>query len=47
MAAGLILFEDENLLVAHKPAGINTHKPDRYAPDGLFDQILANAMIPA
>lgn len=37
MAAGLILFEDEHLLVAHKPSGINTHKPDRYAPDGLHE----------
>jgi 23S rRNA (cytosine1962-C5)-methyltransferase len=37
MAAGLILFEDDNLLVVHKPAGVNTHRPDRYAPDGLFE----------
>jgi 23S rRNA (cytosine1962-C5)-methyltransferase len=37
MAAGLILFEDEHLLVANKPAGINTHKPDRFAPDGLHE----------
>jgi 23S rRNA (cytosine1962-C5)-methyltransferase len=37
MAAGLILFEDKDLLVVHKPAGINTHRPDRYAPDGLFE----------
>jgi 23S rRNA (cytosine1962-C5)-methyltransferase len=37
MAAGLILFEDEHLLVIHKPAGINTHKPDRFAPDGISE----------
>jgi 23S rRNA (cytosine1962-C5)-methyltransferase len=37
MAAGLILYEDNDLLVVHKPAGINTHKPDRYAPDGIFE----------
>ena len=33
----LILFEDEHLLVVHKPSGINTHKPDRFAPDGLHE----------
>jgi len=33
----LILFEDEHLLVVHKPSGINTHKPDRLAPDGLHE----------
>ena len=34
---GLILFEDEHLLVVNKPSGINTHKPDRYAPDGIHE----------
>ena len=34
---GLILFEDEHLLVINKPSGINTHKPDRYAPDGIHE----------
>ncbi|HUJ11716.1 MAG TPA: pseudouridine synthase [Verrucomicrobiae bacterium] len=34
---GLILFEDEDLLVVNKPSGINTHKPDRYAPDGIHE----------
>ena len=33
----LILFEDEHLLVVHKPSGVNTHKPDRFAPDGLHE----------
>jgi 23S rRNA (cytosine1962-C5)-methyltransferase len=33
----LILFEDEHLLAVHKPSGINTHKPDRYAPDGIHE----------
>jgi 23S rRNA (cytosine1962-C5)-methyltransferase len=33
----LILFEDEHLLVVHKPSGINTHKPDRFTPDGLHE----------
>jgi 23S rRNA (cytosine1962-C5)-methyltransferase len=40
LAAGLnalILFEDEHLLVVHKPSGINTHKPDRFAPDGIHE----------
>jgi 23S rRNA (cytosine1962-C5)-methyltransferase len=33
----LILFEDEHLLVVNKPSGINTHKPDRFAPDGVHE----------
>jgi 23S rRNA (cytosine1962-C5)-methyltransferase len=33
----LILFEDADLLVVHKPSGVNTHKPDRFAPDGLHE----------
>lgn len=33
----LILYEDADLLVVNKPAGINTHKPDRYTPDGLHE----------
>ncbi len=33
----LILFEDEHLLVVHKPSGINTHKPDRFATDGIHE----------
>ena len=35
--SSLILFEDDHLLVVHKPSGINTHKPDRHAPDGLHE----------
>jgi 23S rRNA (cytosine1962-C5)-methyltransferase len=34
---GLILFEDEHLLVVNKPSGVNTHKPDRFAPDGIHE----------
>ena len=34
---GLILFEDEHLLAVNKPSGINTHKPDRCAPDGIHE----------
>lgn len=33
----MILFCDEHLLVVHKPSGINTHKPDPFAPDGLHE----------
>lgn len=32
-----ILFEDEHLLVANKPAGLNTHSPAPFAGEGLFD----------
>ncbi|HUI07907.1 MAG TPA: pseudouridine synthase [Verrucomicrobiae bacterium] len=34
---GIILFEDEHLLAVNKPSGINTHKPDRFAPDGIHE----------
>jgi 23S rRNA (cytosine1962-C5)-methyltransferase len=33
----VILFHDEHLLAVNKPSGINTHKPDRFAPDGLHE----------
>src|SRR5437588_1267375 len=33
----LILFEDEHLLVIHKPAGMNTHAPSPYAGEGIYD----------
>jgi len=33
----LILYEDDDLLVVNKPSGINTHKPDRFAPDGIHE----------
>jgi 23S rRNA (cytosine1962-C5)-methyltransferase len=39
MAAGLILYVDERLLVVHKPSGINTHRPDRFAPEGLHEYL--------
>ncbi len=35
--SALVLFEDEHLLAVHKPSGVNTHKPDRYAPDGMHE----------
>ncbi|MBI5685689.1 MAG: class I SAM-dependent methyltransferase [Verrucomicrobia bacterium] len=33
----LVLFEDDHLLAVNKPAGINTHAPDRFAPEGLHE----------
>ncbi len=32
-----VRFEDEHLLVANKPAGLNTHAPAPYAGEGLYD----------
>ncbi|WCJ59167.1 pseudouridine synthase [Fontisphaera persica] len=32
-----VLFEDEHLLVVHKPPGVNTHAPAPYAGEGLYD----------
>lgn len=33
----LIVFEDEHLLVVHKPAGLNTHAPSPFAGEGVYD----------
>jgi 23S rRNA (cytosine1962-C5)-methyltransferase len=33
----LILHEDDDLLVVNKPPGWNTHAPDPYAGEGVFD----------
>jgi 23S rRNA (cytosine1962-C5)-methyltransferase len=33
----LIVFEDEHLLVVHKPAGWNTHAPAPFAGEGLYE----------
>ncbi|HEY0548891.1 MAG TPA: pseudouridine synthase [Verrucomicrobiae bacterium] len=33
----LFLFEDEHLLVVNKPAGWNTHAPNPYAGEGIYD----------
>jgi 23S rRNA (cytosine1962-C5)-methyltransferase len=32
-----VLFEDDHLLVVHKPAGWNTHAPDPFAGEGIYD----------
>jgi 23S rRNA (cytosine1962-C5)-methyltransferase len=32
-----IIFEDEHLLVVHKPAGWNTHAPAPHAGEGIYD----------
>jgi 23S rRNA (cytosine1962-C5)-methyltransferase len=32
-----VIFEDEHLLAAHKPAGWNTHAPSPYAGEGIYD----------
>lgn len=33
----LVLYEDEHLLVVHKPAGWNTHAPAPLAAEGVYD----------
>jgi len=35
--AACVLFEDDDLLVVNKPAGLNTHAPSPYAGEGLYD----------
>ena len=35
--APCVIFEDEHLLVVHKPAGWNTHAPGPYAGEGIYD----------
>lgn len=32
-----LIFEDDDLLVVNKPAGLNTHAPSSYAGEGLYD----------
>lgn len=32
-----VLFEDDHLLVVHKPSGLNTHAPSPYAGEGLYE----------
>ncbi len=32
-----VIFEDEHLLVVNKPAGLNTHAPDPFAGEGIYD----------
>jgi 23S rRNA (cytosine1962-C5)-methyltransferase len=32
-----LIFEDDDLLVINKPAGLNTHAPDPYAGEGIYD----------
>ncbi|PWU18218.1 MAG: hypothetical protein C5B50_09665 [Verrucomicrobia bacterium] len=32
-----LIFEDEDLLVVNKPAGLNTHSPSPYAGEGIYD----------
>ncbi|MCI0746416.1 MAG: pseudouridine synthase [Verrucomicrobia subdivision 3 bacterium] len=34
---GLICYEDEDLLVVNKPAGMNTHSPGPFAGEGIYD----------
>src|SRR4051812_3783824 len=33
----LVVFEDEDLLVINKPAGLNTHAPSPYAGEGIYE----------
>ena len=35
--APCVIFEDEHLLVVHKPAGWNTHTPSPHAGEGIYD----------
>jgi 23S rRNA (cytosine1962-C5)-methyltransferase len=35
--APCVIFEDEHLLVVHKPAGWNTHAPSLHAGEGIYD----------
>lgn len=34
-----LVHEDEHLLVVDKPAGLNTHRADGYAPDGMYEWV--------
>ena len=34
-----VRFEDEHLLAVDKPAGVNTHRPDVHAQDGMYEWV--------
>jgi 23S rRNA (cytosine1962-C5)-methyltransferase len=34
-----VSFEDEHLLAVTKPAGVNTHRPDSHAQDGMYEWV--------
>jgi 23S rRNA (cytosine1962-C5)-methyltransferase len=34
-----VRFEDEHLLVVSKPTGVNTHRPDPHAQDGMYEWV--------
>lgn len=37
-----VLHEDDDLLVAFKPAGVNTHRADVHAQEGLYELLVAH-----
>ena len=39
MAEPWVRFEDEHLLVVAKPAGVNTHRADVHAQDGMHEWV--------
>ncbi len=41
MSEPWVRFEDEHLLVVSKPAGVNTHRADVHAQDGMYEWVQA------
>ncbi len=39
MSEPWVRFEDEHLLVVAKPAGVNTHRADKHAQDGMYEWV--------
>ncbi|MGE0711454.1 MAG: pseudouridine synthase [Planctomycetota bacterium] len=39
MSPPWLLHEDDALLAVHKPAGVNTHRVDRHAQDGIYEWV--------
>lgn len=39
MSEPWVRFEDEHLLVVAKPAGVTTHRADRFAQDGMYEWV--------
>lgn len=39
MSEPWVCFEDEHLLVVHKPAGVTTHRADTHAQDGMYEWV--------
>jgi 23S rRNA (cytosine1962-C5)-methyltransferase len=43
VSAPWVLHEDDDVLAVFKPAGVNTHRPDAHAQEGIFELVAGRA----